>query len=112
MDGLAMATRLGLETPARTADGLGGFVTRWQHLGWLWARMDARSGREAGTGTGAVSVVQWRITLRAAPVGDPRRPRPGQRFRLGPRLFLIGAVAEGDALGRTLDCFAREEDLA
>lgn len=106
-----MTTRLALEAPVRAPDGLGGFGTVWQHLGWLYAQMDARSGRETGTGVGPVSVVQWRITLRAAAVGDPRRPRPGQRFRMGTRLFLIGAVAEGDARGLTLDVFAREEDL-
>lgn len=108
---VGMNTRLALEAPERSADGLGGFGTVWQHLGWIWARMDARSGRETATGVGPISVVQWRITLRAAPMGDPRRPRPGQRFRMGSRLFLIGAVAEGDARGLTLDCFAREEDL-
>lgn len=106
-----LTTRLGLETSERIADGLGGHATIWRHLGWLWARMDARSGREQGTGAGLISVVQWRITLRAAPVGDPRRPRPGQRFRLGPRLFLIEAVAEQDGSGRFLDCLSREEDL-
>ena len=73
--------------------------------------MEARSGREQGTGAGMISVVQWRITLRAAPLGDARRPRPGQRLRQGTRLFQIEAVAESDPSGRYLDCFAREEDL-
>ncbi|MFC0201749.1 head-tail adaptor protein [Paracoccus rhizosphaerae] len=108
---VAMNTRLALEAPERIADGLSGYRTDWRQLGWLWVRMDARSGREQGTGAGMVSVVQWRITTRAAPVGDPRRPRPGQRFRLGERLFNIEAVAESDAGGRLVDCFAREEDL-
>ncbi|WP_265500837.1 head-tail adaptor protein [Paracoccus beibuensis] len=106
-----MNTRLGLEAPERRPDGMGGYLTEWRQLGWLWVRMDARSGRVQGMGTGMVSVVHWRITTRAAPVGDPRRPRPGQRLRLGERLFTIEAVAEGDADGRFVDCFAREEDL-
>ena len=58
-----------------------------------------------------ISVVQCRITLLGAPVGDARRPRPGQRLRQGTRLFQIEAVAESDSSGRYLDCFAREEDL-
>lgn len=104
-------TRLALEAAERQPDGLGGYATDWRQLGWLWAEMDARSGREQGTGAGLVSVVRWRITTHAAPVGDPRRPRPGQRFRLGQRLFVIEAVAERDTAGRFVDCFAREEDL-
>lgn len=106
-----MNVRLALETSDRQPDGMGGHRLVWRQLGWIWARMDARSGREQGMGAGMVSVVQWRITTRGAPVGDPRRPRPGQRLRLGRRLFLIEAVAEADALGRSLDCYAREEDL-
>lgn len=105
-------TRLALETAERQPDGLGGHRTVWRPLGWLWARLESRSGREQGNGVGMVSVVQWRVTLRAAPVGDPRRPRSGQRLRHGTRLFLIEAVAEADAAGRFLDCFAREEESA
>lgn len=102
--------RFGLEMSERSPDGLGGHTTHWRHLGWLWGRMEARSGREQATGAGMISVVQWRIKTRAAPAGDLRRPRPGQRMRLGARLFLIEAVAESDAAGRFLNCFAREED--
>ena len=61
---------------------------------------------------GAESVVAWRITLRAARLGDPRRPRPGQRFRMGARVFPIEAVAEADGAGLWLDCVAREERLS
>lgn len=111
MAGPEMRTRLALELPQRIADGLGGYSTEWRQLGWLYAGMKARSGREHGNGVGMISVVQWRITVRATPVGDMRRPRPGQRLRLGPRLFLIEAVAESDPSGRYLDCLAREEDL-
>ena len=58
---------------------------------------------------GAESVVSWRITVRAAREGDPRRPRPEQRFRMGARLFRIEAVAESGSAGQWLDCIAREE---
>lgn len=101
---------LTLEDGLRVPDGMGGHRLDWREAGRLWAALEARSGREKGTGAGLVSVVQWRITVRGAPGGDPRRPRPGQRFRLGARLFRIEAVAEADGMGRHLDCFAREED--
>jgi head-tail adaptor len=105
-------TELVLEEGQRLADGMGGHRLVWSGLGRLWAAMAARSGREKGAGAGLISVVQWRITVRGAPAGDPRRPRPGQRFRLGDRIFRIEAVAEADGMGRHLDCFAREEDQA
>nr|WP_111297991.1 head-tail adaptor protein [Paracoccus saliphilus] len=101
--------RLALETPDRTGDGMGGHRQEWRQLGWLWAGLEARSAREKGSGPGMISVAQWRIAVRAAASGDPRRPRPGQRLRLGQRLFLIEAVAEADPRGRFLFCFAREE---
>ncbi|WP_378944562.1 head-tail adaptor protein [Paracoccus sp. R86501] len=101
-----LTTQLALEQPDRVADGLGGYATTWRRLGLLWAQMDASSGREDG----AISAVRWRITVRAAPVGDTRRPKAGQRFRMGDRLFLIEAVAERDPLGAFLTCHAREEN--
>ena len=58
------------------------------------------------------SAMGYRITVRAAPVGAPSRPRPDQRFREGARVFRILAVAERDAVGRYLTCFAEEEEPA
>ena len=108
------APRLGvaleLEAPERTADGRGGWRVTWRPLGRLWCAMSARSGRETTTRLGMVSVVQWRITTRGAPMGDPRRPMPGQRLRNGARVFVIEAVAEAGP--HHLDCFAREEEQA
>lgn len=45
-----------------------------------------------------------RVTVRAV-----ARPKPGQRFREGSRVFAILAVAERDPAGRYLTCFCREE---
>lgn len=104
--------RLILEDPERQGDGMGGHRIVWRQLGWLWAALEAGSGRERSAGIGPESVVPWRITLRAAAAGDPRRPRPGQRLRMGQRLFRITAVAERDPDGRWLTCFAQEEDEA
>ncbi|AXC50150.1 head-tail adaptor protein [Paracoccus suum] len=101
--------RLILEAPERASDGMGGQTTVWRALGAIWAGMRASTGREARGEVGAVSVVSWAITTRAAPAGDPRRPRPGQRLRMGERLFRIEAIAETDAGGRWLTCHAREE---
>lgn len=108
----ALNVELVLEEGLRAPDGMGGHRLTWQPLGTVWAALEARSGRETGQGAGIVSVMQWRITVRGAAVGDGRRPRPGQRLRLGPRRFRIEAVAERDPHGRWLDCFAREEDQA
>lgn len=101
--------RLILEAPERVSDGIGGQTTRWRALGAIWAGMRASAGREARGEVGAVSVVTWAITTRAAHMGDPRRPQPGQRLRMGARLFRIEAVAEADTGGRWLVCHAREE---
>lgn len=104
--------RLELEGSARQGDGMGGYRTVWQRIGTVWAEMKVATGRERGAEVGPRSVVSWRITLRGARAGDPRRPAAGQRLRMGQRLFVIEAVAERDAGGRWLTCFAREEDHA
>lgn len=101
-----------LEEPVRQGDGMGGHQVVWRPVGKLWAEMRSGSGRERSGQAGAESVVGWRIVIRAAKDGDPRRPRPEQRLRLGERLFRIEAVAERDRDGRYLTCFAREEDRA
>lgn len=100
---------LTLETAQDVPDGAGGFDRIWMPLGVHWAEVTARTGRQARGEAGPVSVTPWRIVLRGAPVGDPARPEPGQRFREGPRVWRIEAVAEADPEGRYLTCFAEEE---
>lgn len=100
-----------LEAPERVADGMGGHRKIWRQRGILYARMQAGSGVERQAEVGAESVTGWRITVRAAREGDARRPRPGQRFRMGTRVFRIEAVAEAGTAGLWLDCLAREEKL-
>lgn len=104
--------RLLLEAPWRVPDGMGGQATQWRALGAVWGAMRASAGREARGEVGAVSTVTWAITLRAAPAGDPRRPKTGQRLRMGARLFRIEAVAETGPAGRWLTCHAIEEGAA
>jgi head-tail adaptor len=98
-----------LEAPERAPDGGGGYAAVWLARGVLWAEMRAGSGRAAAGEEAALGLAPWRITVRAAPEGSAARPRAGQRFREGGRVFDILAVTERDAGGRYLDCAAREE---
>lgn len=101
--------QLVLEAPQRIEDGAGGYVETWQALGTLWAQVTARTGREIAQSGASVSAMNFKITLRGSPFGDAQRPRPEQRFREGERVFVIHAVAEADADGRYITCFATEE---
>ena len=105
-----------IESPVRVPDGMGGFALSWQPVGQVWAEMRSGAGGEQLAEVGARSVVTWRITVRAALPGDPRRPRPEQRLRMGEdpdaRRFRIEAVAESDPQGCWLVCIAKEESLA
>ncbi len=101
-----LSRALVLEDPQRSSDGAGGFSETWVALGTLWAEVKPLSGRLAGDG---LSLQKYRITLRAAPDGFASRPRPDQRFRDNNRIYRIDAVAETDAAGRYLTCFAVEE---
>ena len=103
---------LHLEALARVPDGAGGYGDGWAALGTLWAEVKPGSGRAVAADPVTASVAAYRITVRAAPVGAPSRPRPDQRFREGVRVFRILAVAEADAEGRFLTCFAEEEVAA
>ncbi len=103
--------QLVLEAPDRLSDGAGGFVNGWVPLGIVWADVTARTGRETATGGAPVSRVAYKVTVRAAPVGSVERPVAQQRFRLDGRIFTIEAVAERDADGRYLTCFAQEEQV-
>ncbi len=97
-----------LEAPVRREDGAGGYRDEWQPLGSLWAAVKVGSGREASGTEVTGPQVSYRITVRGAAEGSPSRPRAGQRFREGGRVFRILAVAEADDTGRHLTCFAQE----
>lgn len=101
--------RLVLEDGGRVPDGAGGFAESWVALGTVWADIRSRTGRETAGEDTSLSRTGFRIILRAAPIGAPSRPRPGQRFRDGARFFLIEAVAERDAQARYLTCYCQEE---
>ena len=101
--------RLLLEDPQRLSDGAGGYSESWAPLGVVWAELSAKTGRTAGQEGGSLSLQRYKITLRATPQGSLSRPRPGQRFRQGQRLFRIEAVSEADPGGRYLNCQCIEE---
>lgn len=109
MKAVHLNRRLTLEAPARTEDGAGGHIENWVALGVHWAEVKLRTGRERSVVSGQASDVDYKITVRGAPIGAASRPVPGQRFVEGVRHYLIEAVSERDPLGRYLICFAREE---
>ncbi|MBC7740234.1 MAG: head-tail adaptor protein [Candidatus Saccharibacteria bacterium] len=98
-----------LEAPSQIADGAGGFGLSWTAIGTLWGEVSAGSGRDVAGVEIVLATVPYRVTVRGAPVGSPRRPRPEQRFRDGTRIYTILAVTERDPDGQYLTCFTREE---
>jgi head-tail adaptor len=98
-----------LEGVVRTPDGAGGYTESWTVLGTLWAAFRPGTGSDVPGEEQILAAVPYRITVRAAPAGAVSRPKAGQRFREGTRLFPILAVTEADPYGRFLTCFAREE---
>jgi head-tail adaptor len=104
-----LSRALVLEAPAQVEDGAGGFALSWSMVGTLWGEVTAGSGRDPAGVEVTLASVPYRITVRGAPVGSPRRPTPEQRFRDGVRVYHILAVTERDASGLYMTCFAREE---
>jgi head-tail adaptor len=98
-----------LEAPVKSADGAGGYAVTWTALGTLWAAVAPGAGRAAEADLVGTAQVPLRIVVRAVPPGQAARPAAGQRLVEGGRRFPILAVAEADAAGRYLTCFAREE---
>ncbi|MBK5934231.1 head-tail adaptor [Rhodovulum imhoffii] len=107
-----LSRRFSLERLRQVPDGAGGYAVVWEILGNLWAELIPQAGGSRMAGELTISRVSCRIIVRAAPVGAPSRPEPGQRLREGVRVFRILAVAETDAKGRYLTCHAEEEGAA
>ena len=110
-----MTRRLGrklvLEARGQVPDGLGGHTGAWQALGTHWAEVAQRSGRqERGEGS-ARSRVSYTVRVRAVGPDQPSRPKPGQRFRDGNRVFMIRSVADARAGEPLLECLTDEELL-
>ena len=103
-----LSRRLILEEPVRSDDGMGGVSVGWNAIAEIWADIRARTGREGYEGNRRLPLTALRIIVRGAPMGDVLRPKSGQRFIEGSRVFSIIAVSERDAGGRFLDCWAEE----
>lgn len=101
-----------LEAAENVPDGAGGFEETWGSLGTLWAEIRPGASRVRADNAATISEVTCRILVRAAPMGAPSRPRAGQRFRHGQRLWRILTVSEADPAGAYLACVAREEVVA
>ncbi|WP_209425718.1 head-tail adaptor protein [Pararhodobacter sp. SW119] len=97
-----------LEQAQFTQDGAGGHATDWHSLGTHWTELSPGPAREVRGDIVPEGQMAFRIFLRSAPHDSPQRPRPGQRFRDGSRIFNIVAVSEADPLGAFLICHARE----
>lgn len=104
-----MNRSLVLEGAVKVADGAGGYTRLWEPLGVLWADVRPGTGREVGQGQAVRSRVPLKITVRAAPHDAPSRPRAGQRFADGARVFNILAVTEAGSHAQYLVCHADEE---
>ncbi|MEM8802425.1 MAG: head-tail adaptor protein [Pseudomonadota bacterium] len=103
-----LSRKLELEALTRVDDGAGGFVGNWTALGTHWGAVDATSGRLERGEAQPRSRVAYRITVRAVPPSSSARPKAGQRFREGARLYAIRAVLQS-ADARYLSCIVDEE---
>ncbi len=107
-----LSRKLTLEERQGGGDGSGGQVGGWTALGVHWGHVEARTGRyERGEGYPRARV-PYRITVRAVAPDAPSRPKPGQRFREGDRIFRIRSVADEGARLRYLICYVDEEVAA
>lgn len=104
--------RLAVEAEVVTPDGAGGFARSWTTRGFVWGEVMPGTGSSSAGEEVPLSRQTFRVTVRGAAPGEPSRPKAGERFRDGTRVFAILAVTERDADGRYLVCAAREEEPA
>lgn len=106
---MARAVGFDLMAPHQIPDGRGGFHQSWRVLGRIWAEIRPRLTPEQAGEVGPANAVIWHLRMRAAPLGDPRRPTVGQRLVHGGRVLSVQSVAECDGGGLWLDLMAKEE---
>jgi len=97
-----------LENRVVSPDTMGGHAVSWEALGTHWCALVSRAAGLRLLGDYAQSKGSARVFLRAVPVDAPSRPKTGQRFRDGARVFDIISATEADADGRYLECQVNE----
>ncbi|QDY68921.1 head-tail adaptor protein [Qingshengfaniella alkalisoli] len=98
-----------LERPTEMVDGAGGRSHVFAEVGYIWARVRAKSGREVARSEVDLASQTYEVVVRAAPYHKERRPTPRDRLIWGARRLQVQSVAEWDEQGRYLKCLAREE---
>ncbi len=100
----AMRARVGLESPTRTPDSIGGAALSWSNQGDVWAEISAGSAGQSAAFDAAASLASYVFTInRRSDV------RAGWRIVWGARLFAISAVRDEGA--PRLELLAAEERL-
>lgn len=98
-----MRHRLVHETPVDLPDGMGGVSRSFLAVDALWGAIETSAvPGEFADRPGAV--LTYKVTVRA-----PAIVEPGDRLRLGARLFHVEAVSDPEGRGRRLLCQCREE---
>ncbi|MFK8252230.1 head-tail adaptor protein [Ancylobacter terrae] len=95
--------RLVHETPVEVPDGMGGVTRAFLAVDALWGAIETAAAPEVMADRPG-AVLTHTVSVRA-----PATLAPGDRLRLGARIFVIEAVSDTDGRGRRLACRCREE---
>ena len=96
--------RITIETPVRSADGVGEMVPAWSLFGVVWASIEPLSGNEKIQAQQVNANVDIKVTMRylAGVV-------PAMRIRFGTRTFQIASVQNIEERNREMDLVCIEE---
>lgn len=86
--------RMVLERATTSADGLGGQAEVWEALGQIWVDVTPERPREVEDGGRVLAIGRARMLCRAAPAGDTRRPRVGDRLRSEATVWRVIGVTD------------------
>jgi head-tail adaptor len=98
----ALRARLGLQSPERVEDDLGGGEIVWTPQGEIWAELNASGGDQSANFDRTPSLVLYVAKVRA-----PCVAKPGWRALFGERVLAIRAVR--NAGGAPLELICEEE---
>ena len=102
----ALRRHMTVEALTGTSDGAGGVTSTWAPVTTIWAAIHPRHGSEAFDGGRVEGRIFCDIWIR------PRTDIvPGQRLRLGARLFNIRAVLLADQIVNRMRLVCEERDL-